>query len=105
QNNELTEAVNLINSVIGTHLGIEDEEMARSIFDSCKTCKNPVDVADQVDDTLGSFQFPETSKREIWGIISDFQRGALLKPVIPIPKRLSKINHGNTIPVMFDEQL
>ncbi|KAL5022842.1 hypothetical protein ScPMuIL_001997 [Solemya velum] len=73
-------AVDKVNGLLESYMGINDQELARSIWETGSTINNPSDFAIAVDESnLNVFGFTDEFIFDLWGAIKDAKDGRLNK--------------------------
>lgn len=76
-------AVDKINGLLESFMGINDTDLAQSIWEAGCKKDNPHDFAVAIDESdLGEFGFTDDFVFDMWGAISDAKSGRLAKPDI-----------------------
>ncbi|XP_046353454.1 PDZ domain-containing protein GIPC1-like [Haliotis rufescens] len=71
-------AVDKINNLLESYMGINDTDLSQSIWDMGKTCDNPSTFAINVDESeFKEFGFTDDFIFDMWGAISDAKQGRL----------------------------
>lgn len=68
------QAVGKIDDCLESFMGIRDTELATTIFEAGKNCKNPAEFTQSLESQLGDFGFPESFIFDVWGIVGDAKR-------------------------------
>ncbi|CAH1772899.1 unnamed protein product [Owenia fusiformis] len=73
-------ATDKINNLLESFMGINDEELAQTIWELGENLNNPHNFAEAIDESdLGAFGFTDDFKFDLWGAISDAKSGRLVK--------------------------
>jgi len=71
-------AVNKINNLLESFMGINDSELAQTIWELGKIYGNPSDFAKSIEESeIGQFEFSEDFTFDLWGAINDARNGRL----------------------------
>ena len=71
-------AVNKINNLLESFMGINDSELAQTIWELGKIYTNPSEFAGSIEQSeIGQFQFSEDFIFDLWGAINDARNGRL----------------------------
>ncbi|XP_025273677.3 LOW QUALITY PROTEIN: PDZ domain-containing protein GIPC2 [Canis lupus dingo] len=69
-----TKAIEKIDGLLELYMGIQDTDLATTMFEAGKDKVNPDEFAVALDETLGDFAFPDEFVFDVWGAISDAKR-------------------------------
>ncbi|XP_035969302.2 PDZ domain-containing protein GIPC2 [Halichoerus grypus] len=67
-------AIEKIDDLLELYMGIQDTDLATTIFEAGKDKGNPDEFAVALDETLGDFAFPDEFVFDVWGVIGDVKR-------------------------------
>ncbi|XP_045878914.1 PDZ domain-containing protein GIPC2 [Meles meles] len=69
-----TKAIEKIDDLLELYMGIQDIDLATTMFEAGKDKGNPDEFAVALDETLGDFAFPDEFVFDVWGVIGDAKR-------------------------------
>ncbi|XP_045657902.1 PDZ domain-containing protein GIPC2 [Ursus americanus] len=69
-----TKAIGKIDDLLELYMGIQDIDLATTMFEAGKDKGNPDEFAVALDETLGDFAFPDEFVFDVWGVIGDAKR-------------------------------
>ncbi|XP_059231195.1 PDZ domain-containing protein GIPC2 isoform X1 [Mustela nigripes] len=69
-----TKAIEKIGDLLELYMGIQDIDLATTMFEAGKDKGNPDEFAVALDETLGDFAFPDEFVFDVWGVIGDAKR-------------------------------
>ncbi|XP_032726075.1 PDZ domain-containing protein GIPC2 isoform X2 [Lontra canadensis] len=69
-----TKAIEKIDDLLELYMGIQDTNLATTMFEAGKDKGNPDEFAEAFDETLGDFAFPDEFVFDVWGVIGDAKR-------------------------------
>ncbi|CAF0790179.1 unnamed protein product [Adineta ricciae] len=74
----MVKAIDRINSLLETFMGIHDSDLARQIWDLAQNKKNPSDFAMAIDESeIGAFNFTDEFIFDLWAAIDDIKAGRI----------------------------
>ncbi|CAF0762088.1 unnamed protein product [Didymodactylos carnosus] len=74
----MNKAIERINGILESFMGINDSELAQQIWDLGQHKKNPSDFALAIDESeIGAFSFTDEFIFDLWGVIGDAKNGRL----------------------------
>ncbi|XP_030052984.1 PDZ domain-containing protein GIPC1 [Microcaecilia unicolor] len=68
-------AIKKVDDLLENYMGIRDTELAATMVELGKDKKNPDELAEALDETLGDFAFPDEFVFDVWGAIGDAKSG------------------------------
>lgn len=67
--------IDKLNDLFDTYLGVQDDELAETIWDTAQTCKTLTEMMQKIRGSeLQEFDFPDELIFDMWGIVSDLAR-------------------------------
>jgi len=64
-------AVNKIDDLLESFMGIRDQDLAKSIWECGKNKTNPDQMLQALDQEIGDFGFPQDFIFDVWGVVTD----------------------------------
>jgi hypothetical protein len=71
--------IECINKVFEEYLGLNDDELALSIWKVASDCKTLLEMSERIRQSseLSQFEFPEDLIYDLWGIVDDYKKNRL----------------------------
>ncbi|VDO39428.1 unnamed protein product [Haemonchus placei] len=70
-----------LNDILDSYLGVQDDQLAQSLWDMAMTCKTLPQMNKAVRESeLSVFDFPEELVFDMWGVVGDWRRSKEKKP-------------------------
>ncbi|KAK0404917.1 hypothetical protein QR680_017698 [Steinernema hermaphroditum] len=80
------EIVDLINAVLDRYLGLNDDDLALTVWEIGATCSDLLDMEERISASpIGVIGFPEELVFDMWGIVQDYKKKVNAAKIVELP--------------------